>query len=305
MKKTLFTLLISSIICLPFLVKAQQVIITDDAAYTTPASGSMLDVKSTNKGFMPPRVALTSLNDASTIASPTTGLMVYNTGVAALNDKGIYYWNGTIWVKALSGGIDGTNYMAIADDGTVSLKGNATVWNDIVVPPFSTYFGVDNYPSFVQFKNGIKTFTFDDKGAGLEQQVYFSIQMPHNWKEGTTIFPHVHWSPQTAKSGNVVWGFEYTWAEYDSTTPVAFPTPTIVTATTGVSTNGVDTHYITSFAPITPTTSQDKISGILMCRFFRNSSNSADTYTNGSAALLSFDIHYEIDAFGSGTEFIK
>ena len=45
---------------------AQQVIVSDDANYTTPASGAVLDVKSTSKGFLPPRVALNSLKDQTT-----------------------------------------------------------------------------------------------------------------------------------------------------------------------------------------------------------------------------------------------
>jgi hypothetical protein len=42
----------------------------------------------------------------------------------------------------------------------------------------------------------------------------------------------------------------------------------------------------------------------MMCRLFRNSSAVADTY-QGSAALLSFDFHYEIDGVGSNSQFVK
>ncbi len=52
----------------------------------------------------------------------------------------------------------------------------------------------------------------------------FTVQLPHNWKEGTTIFPHLHWMPKaTASSGNVEWNFDYTWANYNSTTPEVIP----------------------------------------------------------------------------------
>jgi hypothetical protein len=70
--------------------KAQQVIVTDDSTYTTPANGAILDVKSTTKGFMPPRVALNSLTDTTTIPSRTNGLLIYNTGAGSLTDKGVY-----------------------------------------------------------------------------------------------------------------------------------------------------------------------------------------------------------------------
>ena len=63
---------------------------------TTPNASAKLDVYSTNKGFLPPRVTLTSTTDASTIASPAEGLLVYNLGSVGLQ-AGYYYWNGANW----------------------------------------------------------------------------------------------------------------------------------------------------------------------------------------------------------------
>jgi hypothetical protein len=42
---------------------------------TTPDASAKLDVYSNNKGFLPPRVTLTSVTDAVTIPSPATGLL--------------------------------------------------------------------------------------------------------------------------------------------------------------------------------------------------------------------------------------
>jgi hypothetical protein len=63
---------------------------------TTPDASAKLDVYSNNKGFLPPRVTLTSVTDAATIPSPATGLLVYNVGSAGLQ-AGYYYWNGSSW----------------------------------------------------------------------------------------------------------------------------------------------------------------------------------------------------------------
>lgn len=62
----------------------------------TPNPSAKLDVYATNKGFLPPRVALTSVTDATTISSPAEGLLVYNTGSVGLQ-AGYYYWNGANW----------------------------------------------------------------------------------------------------------------------------------------------------------------------------------------------------------------
>ena len=64
---------------------------------TTPDASAKLEVNSSNKGFLPPRVTLTSGTDTTTIPSPATGLLVYNTGNNPGLVAGYYYWNGTSW----------------------------------------------------------------------------------------------------------------------------------------------------------------------------------------------------------------
>ena len=72
---------------------------------TTPNASAKLDVYSTNKGFLPPRVVLTATNAASPITSPAEGLMVYNTATAGISPyqvvPGYYYWDatGVKWVS--------------------------------------------------------------------------------------------------------------------------------------------------------------------------------------------------------------
>jgi hypothetical protein len=208
---------------------------------------------------------------------------------------------------------DGTNNTRIEADGSLFLEGTATAFTDIVVPLFNSRLGNTNQAQWVQMKNdgstsrGVYTFTFANQTTANEEEVFFSVQLPHNWKEGTAIQPHVHWSPQTTgQNGVVVWGLEYTWVNYVSAAPIAFPNTTIITTNTATitGTSDADKHMITSFASITPSNTQDKISSLLMCRFYRKSGDAADTY-NGNAAVLSVDFHYEIDGFGSRTEFAK
>jgi len=101
---------------------SQVVIVTDDASYTTPASGAMLDVKSTSKGLLPPRVSLISTADVATIPSPAAGLIVYNTNASITNGNGIgyYYWDGTTWVH-----FEGSGQAQVLS--TISLSANATL----------------------------------------------------------------------------------------------------------------------------------------------------------------------------------
>ncbi len=50
---------------------------------TAPSASSALDIRSTNKGFLMTKIALTGTDDVTTITpTPATGLLVYNTATA-------------------------------------------------------------------------------------------------------------------------------------------------------------------------------------------------------------------------------
>jgi len=71
---------------------------------SSPDATSILDLTSSSKGLLAPRVALTAKSGTSTpIVSPTTGLIVYNTASAGAGGDavtpGYYYFNGTFWTR--------------------------------------------------------------------------------------------------------------------------------------------------------------------------------------------------------------
>ena len=90
---------------------AQNVAINADASL--PNSSAMLDVKSTSKGMLIPRVALISTADVTTIPTPATSLMVYNTSAAGSGTAavvpGYYYWSGS-WVRIIAQKGGAVNY---------------------------------------------------------------------------------------------------------------------------------------------------------------------------------------------------
>ncbi len=115
---------------------------------TTPDASAKLDVSATNKGFLPPRVALTATNAASPVTSPATGLIVYNTaatGTAPNNVvPGYYFWNGTAWVNFIASNTStgltndqtGTSYtLTSADNGKIITLNNASAIT-VYVPYF-------------------------------------------------------------------------------------------------------------------------------------------------------------------------
>jgi hypothetical protein len=81
--------------CLAALVCAQTVIAQNIGIGTpTPHASAMLDVTSTNKGLLIPRIT-----EANRPASPATGLLIYQTD----GTPGFYFYNGSTWVM-LGGG---------------------------------------------------------------------------------------------------------------------------------------------------------------------------------------------------------
>lgn len=75
---------------------------------SSPNASAALDISAGNKGLLPPRVTLTGINDSTTILSPATGLLVYNTintGVPPNNvEPGYYYYTGTGWLRLSDAG---------------------------------------------------------------------------------------------------------------------------------------------------------------------------------------------------------
>ena len=81
---------------------------------TTPNASAQLDVSSTTKGFLPPRVALTSTNSASPLAAHVAGMVVYNTATVSDVTPGLYVNTGAVWEKQ----VGATNINGLIDAKT-------------------------------------------------------------------------------------------------------------------------------------------------------------------------------------------
>ncbi|PZU82440.1 MAG: hypothetical protein DI529_14525 [Chryseobacterium sp.] len=73
----------------------------------TPHSSAILDITSTNKGLLLPRVNLTGTNDNTTIANPANGLLVFNmaaagSGTTSVSANSFYFRQNSVWQKFTS-----------------------------------------------------------------------------------------------------------------------------------------------------------------------------------------------------------
>lgn len=88
----------------------------------TPAASAALDITSTTRGLLIPRM-ITAQRDA--ITSPAAGLQVYNTSTNALE-----YWNGSVWVSGLTNGTQTIAGAKTFSNGiTLGANMSAAGWN--------------------------------------------------------------------------------------------------------------------------------------------------------------------------------
>jgi uncharacterized protein YdeI (BOF family) len=242
---------------------------------TTPNASAKLDVYSTNKGFLPPRVTLTSVSDVSTIASPAEGLLVYNLGSVGLQ-AGYYYWNGANW----------------ATIATATSAGNGVTSSDMVKlygEAYSTTTGkianVNGY-SFTVPVSG--RYQFDFTSTGYANSADFT--MTFKVRQGTT---DIGTDAQTSASNTVH-------VEYNGKVEVNLLSGTtynvLVTSTGLRNSSDYDRVYYKQVAGNLPVTGQSVDYGI--ARY-----TGTDTGAMAAGALIGFDATAAGNLAWSGNKF--
>jgi len=201
-------------------------------------------------------------------------------------------------------GICVPGFVTIDENGIILTD---TVWDDLRVPVTSTKLGGSKDPGFAKVlddgsgSQGVFSYLFD---AGSEEELYFTCQLPHNWKRETSLHPHVHWFPTANGSAGqkVCWGLEYSVQKIGS----VFGVSVIIYGDDVY--HVIDpliakTHYLTSLTAISMV-GIDSVSSMLVCRLFRDATGTGGTDTYAAdVALLEIDFHYEIDSLGSKDEY--
>lgn len=149
---------------------------------------------------------------------------------------------------------------------------------------------IDNvtYPGTLLF-----TTTTDSHIAGV-------AQMPHAWKEGTSLYPHIHWTKTVADGSGLSIGWQFRSAVVSIGAVIgAMSAWDNGTLAYGDLTTA-EKHNITSFTPVSMT--GKTVSTMVIWELRRNVA--LDTYASDTR-LLAIDFHYQVDSFGSDTEYTK
>lgn len=118
-------------------------------------------------------------------------------------------------------------------------------------------------------------------------------QLPHEWKRGSAIKPHIHWTKPTGSSSTVGWEFFYRIIGNPTDTAGAWSAAQSGTLAAGDQTVS-DSHLLTTFPDIDM--SEYIESAIVLWRVHRQGGTDAD---NSAVVLFEFDIHYQKDKAGT------
>ncbi|PLX16668.1 MAG: hypothetical protein C0597_07765, partial [Marinilabiliales bacterium] len=140
---------------------SQNITITDDDGYT-PDTSAILDVKSTTKGLLIPRLTTTARTELTSTAA--TGLLVFDT-----NESTFFYYNGSEWIDLSKGQIwtVSSNYVLLTDStakvgiGTYNPNSKLEVKADASFTENDTLFAVkdkDGNIVFAVFPDGAKVY---------------------------------------------------------------------------------------------------------------------------------------------------
>jgi hypothetical protein len=195
--------------------------------------------------------------------------------------------DGALWLGGTTNGIK------ITKGGEMTFEGTATVWDDVRVNLSNIKAPTANPPTWTSYK-GSEVPAFSASATNI---LYFNVQLPHGYKEGSDIIFHIHVAYPDANSGNSKWTFTYSWANIDGT----FPTATSETLTFAAA-GTTDKHVIHAFSNISGT--GKTISSVLLCSISRLGADAADTYANVIYAVNA-DFHMEINSCGAKTATTK
>lgn len=180
------------------------------------------------------------------------------------------------------------------DTGFISAAGSACAWDDLLSPATSINPAGSPTPPSIDNTDGSLIFT----ATGVNTVTVW-FQLPHAWKVGSELRPHLHWYKSASTSGYVNWEVKYKYAglgaSFGSFTGLLSGTVQVPDS------NSANVHAITRFPVIDG--SGLTISS-MVCVWVQRTTTSGDTYS-GNAHLIGVDIHYQKDTQGSRQEYIK
>jgi hypothetical protein len=236
-----------------------------------------------------------------TASNLTSGRIPYaSVGGKLVDDGDMSFSTDTLTAQKVSAPTSVTTpIIATIGDLTVTCGTNKTlvlyetVWDDFPPNPIVTARLGSSAPTLATFVGNIEQYTFD----ATNDYVVGSTEIPHGWKEGTVIYPHIHWASNGSEVGNkgVKWQLEYSAGDISE----AFGGAATLTCDVQITGGTTDrTHFVSNFSP-TMDGANWKIGNYITWRLNRIATENAGGAPAANPFALAIGFHGEFDTLGS------
>ena len=137
------------------------------------------------------------------------------------------------------------------------------------------------------------------------REAFAEFHIPHTWRPGTMMYPHVHFTILSAGAGTVRWGFEYIFARTQrSDAFTQYPaTSTTLYLEQVIPANSERTHFVVEAAQGQGIPGTDlEVDGMILARVFRDGAHANDTFESDVFGIT-VDLHTEIDRYSTPFRF--
>jgi hypothetical protein len=248
----------------------------------------------------------------------TSGTIYFDENKVSLNSAGNLTFNGEQFVTVKSVESQNTSEapllsslrvgtsegeVLINKDG-IRLKGSATCWRDSKFPFIGR--NLDTSTGRLDFNYAECAIGMQDNCTVNDNQCIAMIdQINHEWKIGSIIKPHLHWLQSSSDIPNMLLKYRM----YDNGEQVP-STWTSVAISSNAFTYTSGTILQLSRFPDIDTSTLTGVSCFIDFKIYRDTDNSSGLFAGndplvGKTLLKEFDVHYEVDGFGSEDEINK
>lgn len=197
---------------------------------------------------------------------------------------------------------------AVYDEESDAIKINmATQWDDLRFPLYGSNIDSNAGRVDINYFNG--TLGFATNARFPNEPISMIAQLPHSWKAGTIIKPHIHWIQRSVNLPNWLLAYKIMKngeavnidTNFDNHIKVACSAELFPYVSGEI-------MQICQFPDI-DTTGMD-ISDTIHFVLFRDTANTSGLFAGADPSSeiehsIEFDIHYQVNSFGSNQEYVK
>lgn len=215
------------------------------------------------------------------IGVPAIPQIIFSPTEPTVGDGGIVLWYNTLTQKLMA--------LASVKGADLTLGGG---WTQLTVPGTAVIPDPSVAAVVGDWGDRLSLYTFN---AGTEMAVCFGVTLPHGYKTGTPITPHIHFLADKSSGGDTTVNWQLDYVLTNQALDTSMPSKQNVSANITVNTTNVDVHYV----GVLPELAQIEVAGPdagLICRLSRQ--GGSDTYAF-PVYLISIDFDIYSDRLGA------